>query len=714
MLPTSGEVIVNKDEFFYKLPASTASFQVWTQPTLQKATPEATAPSAQSDAIRIYSAKREFEPFQVLLRSTTPKSIQIQWQTFPNLGASHRMEMALVGYSQGKAESLTPIVQGQTLTIAANSTLAVWGTLFVPADAPTGAHETTLTLQDGTTAHTLTLRLHVFAFQLPAETHFRSQMNLSIQPLMDGKGTYQEQLDRAKRFLIEHRFTPKSVPWPSGFGASITWENNKNPQRCKQFYDEPDESPPYSIGHLARRYGLGQGWNDGVGFPTMMLFQFVDNATPRPSSFCGVARGTGHEGTTEYNNAYGAYLKALQDYLAQASLLDKGYHYVMNEPQNDADHALAAHLCRLIRQAAPKLKIAISEEAKPQIYADSKGACGYDIWIAHIPTYAPYTENAWQRHLQHGEKTWWYSLPQDSAPFPNPTRPENDGIEVRVIPWLAWRFRAEGWAYYDVGSFLTNGKQPTVRFALLREGFEDYEYLWLINQQRYPIPKQTAIPDESVNRLVSSLTSYNRDPAALTKLRLEMGRYLGKERTDLPLIKSADPPRPRQPYYLNFQDPNGEPKASPLQVNGKTYLKIGWDKYDEKRGYGWFGPYISDPKITRSQWLADAPVNPLQRSILYDDYGRKNTFEIDLPNGLYKVTVSVGWHNKTYRYHQVWIEGSPLIDNETTDANNQYYIVRSVDVDLKDGKLTLEMGGKSPKSNDFEYTMLNFLDIELR
>ncbi|MCB9644374.1 MAG: hypothetical protein H6728_14980, partial [Myxococcales bacterium] len=504
-----------------------------------------------------------------------------------------------------------------------------------------------------------------------------------------------------------------SVPWPSGFGYGITWDNNKNPQRCKQFWDEPDESPPYSIRSLSRRYGLGDGWNGGVGFPTMMLFQFVDNATPRPSSFCGVARGSGHEGTTEYNATYGAYLKGLQDYLEQAGLLDKSYYYVMNEPQNDVDHALAAHLCREIRKAAPKLKIAISEEAKPQIYADSKGACGYDIWLAHLPTYAPAVEAAWQRHLQHGERTWWYSLPQDSAPFLNPTKPEGEGIEVRVIPWMAWRYRAEGWAYYDVGSFL-QGRQPTIRFELLREGFEDYEYLWLANQQAYPTPKQGAIPDESVNRLVSSLTSFQRDPAALTKLRLELGRYLGKERQDLPLIKSADPTRPKQSYFINFQAPKGEPKAEPLQVDGKTYIKVGWSKYDEKAGYGWFGPYLDDPKITKTQWLADAPVNELQRSILFDDYGRKNTFEFDLPNGAYRVTVSVGWHGKTYRYNQVWIEGKVLIDNEATDASNKHYIVRSIDIDLSDGKLTLEMGGKSPQSNDFEYTMLNYLQIEPR
>ena len=39
-------------------------------------------------------------------------------------------------------------------------------------------------------------------------------------------------------------------------------------------------------------------------------------------------------------------------------------------------------------------------------------------------------------------------------------------------------------------------------------------------------------------------------------------------------------------------------------------------------------------------------------------------------------------------------------------------IIRKQKVTLMDGKLTLEVGGKSPSTNDWAYTFLSFLWIE--
>jgi hypothetical protein len=119
------------------------------------------------------------------------------------------------------------------------------------------------------------VRLTVFDFALPATVHFASQMNLDMGALAGALGN-----DAAHTLLHEHRFTPASVTWPSGFAWQITWDTSASPTRCTAFWDEPTESPPFSIRHLARRYLLGEGWN-GVGFPDAMVLHFVDNATPR-------------------------------------------------------------------------------------------------------------------------------------------------------------------------------------------------------------------------------------------------------------------------------------------------------------------------------------------------------------------------------------------------------------------------------------------------
>ncbi|MFP4348045.1 MAG: hypothetical protein ACLFQY_07170, partial [Desulfococcaceae bacterium] len=150
-------------------------------------------------------------------------------------------------------------------------------------------------------------------------------------------------------------------------------------------------------------------------------------------------------------------------------------------------------------------------------------------------------------------------------------------------------------------------------------------------------------------------------------------------------------------YYINFQDPNGNPTDDPLVENDHTYMKIGWNVYDEDLGYGWFG----DMAHVLYKWLSSG-LDDLQRSVIYDDYGRQKTFEFDLPNGTYNVTVSVGWEGRTYSRNFIEIEGVSFINDEASDP----YLVRTNRVTVSDSKLTMNMGIFD------EYTMLNYLDIE--
>ena len=85
------------------------------------------------------------------------------------------------------------------------------------------------------------------------------------------------------------------------------------------------------------------GWN-GVGFPSFEVMQFVDNSTPRPDNFCGVDRGGDPRGTDAYNTAWSHLLSAIDDYLVAKKWTEKGYYYVQNEPQNQADYDTAAFL----------------------------------------------------------------------------------------------------------------------------------------------------------------------------------------------------------------------------------------------------------------------------------------------------------------------------------------------------------------------------------
>lgn len=694
-------VPVEGGAYTYALDESTGALSLWTTPAARKVLPADRAPEATGSGLAMSAARRELETTQLILGPGSG-DVTVSATPFAGLGAGHRLELAVARYDSGWPDALDPLESGGTLTLDGSRGTPLYITVVVPEDAPAGEHTTTLSLSlDGSTVE-VPLTLYVFDFAIPAASPFATQMNINISSLV-GSGS----VDDAKTLLFEHRLTPKSVPWPSGFNPGITWERGDSPC-APPLWDEPDEGADYSIRHLARKYILGEGWN-GVGFPTSMLFQFVDNATPRPNTFCGIDRGS-HEGSDAYNAEWSEFLGALQTYLTDAGMLEKTYIYVQNEPQDAADHALAAHLCRLYKAAAPNIRIAISEEPKPEIAEDPGGACGYDIWIAHVGAYQQ--EYAWARQRDHGEAVWLYSLDQDPDPFFNPTRADVQGMHARIIPWVSWTLRVTGFAYYDAGRFFPNNR-PGIRAIMLREGIEDYAYLFLAAGGTHPQVFETYGVDETVAGVASSLTSWSSDPDALMTLRHELGLYLEGSRETLPVLETDNDTRPRGAYHLNFQDPSGSPAADPLEVDGETWMKIGWGAWDESLGYGWSGENVGNTDITLSGYDDVAGFSEVEKSYLYDDYGRLNRFEFALANGRYAVTLGVGRPRRGYPgdpYNAV-VEGQVVVDDEAT-SDAEPTITRTVEIDLKDGSLSLEVGGRSEATGNFAYTFVQYLSIE--
>lgn len=688
--------------FTYPLSEGTDALPLWTAPPTRKITVADRAPAGEPrSGLALSAARHEFEPVELVIGPASG-SVTVEVAEFPDLGAGQRVALAVAGYELGREETLTPLANGDTVTLDAGQGTPLWLTVYVPDGAPAGEHATAITLTPaGGAAITVPVTLTVFDFALPAEIHFNSQLNLSVGAL-EG-----DSVDAQKTLLFEHRLTPASATWPSGFGWGITWDNASSPTRCSAFYDEPDEGAETSIGALSRRYLLGEGWN-GVGFPDSEIFQFVDNSTPRPATFCGLDRGD-HYGTDEYNAEWSAWLAALDAYLVENGLAERVYYYVQNEPQDAEDHRLAAHLCRLTRAAAPHLRIAVSDEPKPEIAEDAAGACGYDLWIAHVRAYEE--DYAWQRQRDHGEAVWFYSLDHDAEPYFNPTSADRPGIDSRIIPWAAWSHRIRGWAYYDGGRFFPGGR-PSVRAELLREGFEDYEYLYLANGGAHPGVDGASAVDATVASVAASMTSFTKDPDALMTLRHELGRYLEGSRDTLPVLE-VESSRPRGAYYLNFQDPAGEPSAEPLVIDGDTHLKVGWGAYDADLGYGWAGEFIDDPSVALYGYDDVEGYDERQRSYVYDDNGRDNLFEFALAPGTYSVTVGVGRpaHGYPDDPHHVSLEGQRIIDDEpTSDAAPT--LERTVTVELTDGSLSLVVGGRSASTGAYAYTFLAYLVIE--
>lgn len=737
------------ENYTYTLTQSNASYSVWTTTPSNRIFKTQPAPSITGSDVKVYCAKNETEPFIIVIKPSIDGTITFNTGDFGSgiITEIHQVKYVNIlaptdnmGTTGDYPDPLWPLENGTTISVTANQNTAFWVNVYVPSTAVAGDYTINITMG----GLTVPVNLHVFNFVVPADLHVNSQMNVSYQNILTkysvpGYATeYWDYLDKIKLFLARHRLTPQNPLYPGGLtsGGGI----------CLIDYNcEGTLTDPYDIWGFetpADKFLTGNGFNNGTGFPVFPAISFNNSdasADQRPSPFCSLIRSasdwyTGDNPTSAYNQKWFTYITAIRDYLNSKNLLNKAYYYIASEPNDLADYDAVAWYSQELKKVAPDFKLMVSEEPKPDIYNHPVySGSKIDIWLSALTKYNPLI--SWDREKNNGENTWiyFYSTP----PYFNPVTLDHPGIESKFTGWFLWKYRIKGLAHPSINGWNINpwndpsgnnygslfmlyppsedndniayGSNnhrlvPSIRFELMRDGLEDYEYLFLLNGSNMPDVNGSNESDIQVDKVIKGLTSYTRDDEYLYNLRRLIGLKVGGEIVSIPDI-SPNPVHARSQgvpgnYYINFQDPLSDPVDDPLIVNGNTYMKIGWTQYNETDGYGWFGELAS----TQYQYLSSGP-NELQKSILYDDLGKLKSFEFDLPNGTYSVTVSVGYNGSGYDHHKINIEGEDFINNESTTTGDPY-LVRTKNITVSDYKLSMEMGIEN------EYTMLNYLDIE--
>ncbi len=756
LLPAAAEDL---EVYTHRLSQSTADYTFWTSPPSRRVFKTDSVPIATADAIQVYIAKNEFEPFQVVVRPSHSVAAPVTMGSFGSSITSEIYQVKYVDISQptdnlgtagANPDPLWPLANGATVNLSAGANTAFWFNIFAPSTTPAGNYTTHVNI-DGIN---IPIRLHVFDFAIAKDLHVASQMNFSHEAMLSkysvpGYGSeYWSYVDKMKKFFIDHRLTPSSPLWSGGLTSGtapyIDYDCNGNFTDNDSIWGFEAPAARYLQGSGLMEGIFSQPFNNGTGFSSFMAVSFRNNdaaADQRPDSFCSQSRSpqdwySGNNPDSPYNLEWRQYMHGIEDYLSGLNLLDKAYYYIANEPQGQTGYNAVAWYSQTIKSAAPNLKLMVSEEPKAEIYNHPifTGA-KIDIWLPVLHNFNP--EISQDREQNHGEESWVYFLHGTRPPFFNPITLDHPGLESKLTGWFLWKYRLRGIAYYSLNNWdnnpwtepMTDGHNgdtfllyppsetntaiayganghrfvPSIRFELMRDSLEDYEYLYVLNNNHRPEVASANQADLQAGKIITGLTSYTRDDDFIYNLRRLIGLKNGGEIASIPDIQ---PParHPRclgspQDYFINFQNPSGEPLANPLVVNGHAYVKIGWNTYDAVLGYGWYG----DMAHVMYQFLNDGP-NLLQKSILYDDWGRQKTFEFDLPNGEYEVTVSVGWYNRSYAHHKIDIEGIPFIEDEGTTPTSPY-LVRTQNVAIHDNALTMSMGIFD------EYTMLNYLDI---
>ena len=226
--------------YTHKLTQSTASYQLWTNPPSDRVFKSDAVPVEIDSQVKVYAAKNEFEPFQIVIKPASSGDVVINVGDF---GAGITIDLYQVKYvnittatdymgqTGDNPDPLWPISSGDTIGLTANENTAFHFSIYVPKTTPAGNYSANMQIA----GISIPVTLHVFNFSIPDDLHVKSQMNFDHNIILSkysvpSPGTdpvaYWMYVDKMKQFFIDHRLTSKSPLWSGGltnqYGAPYT------------------------------------------------------------------------------------------------------------------------------------------------------------------------------------------------------------------------------------------------------------------------------------------------------------------------------------------------------------------------------------------------------------------------------------------------------------------------------------------------------------
>lgn len=528
--------------------------RVWSVYPIEKIKADEEVPlTPKAEAITISAARDEREPFIMLLRPNVPlrevsvvtsdlkhsdgstiAAAQIRAQRlgyiFIDEPSGSRMKQPMP-YPVGTGLYPDPLL-GNLGDVRPRHNLQFLITVHVPREAHAGRYEGTVKLKfrrESWMPTTLTpedevkLVVEVRSFALPERSPLFNTSYANLRELPESQRT-PERLTLMQANFIEHRQTPEplipsprvkidqglltvdSTAWEAAVDAVVKKGGTHVFVPVWGFFPEP---------------AFAQGLYFLYHYPAVTQQKWLGAVICRPDKTL----------TPEFQQLFGAYLKHMHGVLKQRGWLDKAFIGTMDEPYtyhlgdrvNDTpanNYEVVRNFVAFVRQTAPGLRTFCTADPVD-------GLIGHiDHWCLRNLEHAAAAK---ERAEKHGEVFTFCDNYRTFIDYP--------AISARSFGWLAWQTGASGWLTYEtMGSYKTAWEAPvlvyamfsgatvwgmgqmfypdpltgaplnSLRWELMREGCDDYEYLWLLREalKAKPNPEAQQCLDTAASRIVAS------------------------------------------------------------------------------------------------------------------------------------------------------------------------------------------------------------------
>jgi hypothetical protein len=515
---------------------------LWTSEATSKIMPNTQPPSGKLAAVQISAAGNEYEPFQLILRPLIDlANVKVTPRSFVGpKGAkieAFNVTVRNVEYVNLTADNLPkglypdPLPQHSPFAAPKNRNTAVWITVYVPAKTPAGDYTSTVDITGkGLPTIKAPVRLRVWGFSLPTVSTLRTAYGCNMNRVAQFQGaTTTDQ----KRKLVD--------VYNTNF-----WRHRLSPYRPYFFYDikstDTPSGPKLSFSDFdiaVQKY-----------FPLFNSFELPGFVKARKS---GERDPEGDQKKIEY-------MRAVTEHLVDKGVLDKGYDYIFDEPTPE-QYKQIRDAAEVVRMTDDRIKILLTEQPEEKLFGS------VDIWV---PLISMYDEDQAKARQAKGEQVWWYICCGSPHPYPG-YYIEDAAIEQRILPWITWRYGVNGILYWEtaywtknpwedaagytpqkpVGNgggvllyppvrkpsekFVAAGPVPSIRWELIREGMEDYDYFatlkTLADKARAADPDNPKVKQADdalalVTACAPSRTEYTKDAAQLEAARRAVARAI--------------------------------------------------------------------------------------------------------------------------------------------------------------------------------------------
>ncbi len=539
-------------------------------------------PAVSGKAARLAAARNDWEAVQIVLRPQTDlKGLKAAASPLRQVGGSGLIGAEAIrvlrvyyhfvdhptdstGVRDFWPDALPPI--DRPIDVEAGKNQPLWILVHVPETAAPGDYEGTIELTAEGFSQTARLVLHVWDFALPKRNHLSTAFGMSAGTIFQYHGLASEAdkrkvLDLYLKSFSEHRISPYD-PAPLD-PIRVKFLPQADPPRAEvdfTAFDKAMERAVAEYGFTSFRLAI-QGMGGGT---------FHARHDPEIAGF--------GENTPEYQAMFASQVRQIESHLREKGWLEMAYVYWFDEP-DPKDYEFVANGMKRLEKYAPGLARMITEQPSDQFDAH------VNIWCPVSPNYS---HQAAEARREHGERFWWYVCTGPKAPYCT-LFIDHPATELRVWHWQTWQRKIVGtlvwqsnyWTssaafpdqpqnpYEDpmgyvsgystgrgVKAFWGNGdgrfiypplaaatpsKAPvleppvsSIRWEMLREGVEDYEYLYRLREllaakgnklpdgRRAELQGLLAVPES----ITKDMTTFTTDPRPIHERRREIAEAI--------------------------------------------------------------------------------------------------------------------------------------------------------------------------------------------